>query len=346
VLDAWFPPAPGVLAALRDHLPWLLRTSPPADCAGMVNTIARVRGVAPDCILAGSGSSDLIFLALPHWLSPRSRVLILDPMYGEYAHVLEHVVGCHVDRFVLSRDENYDINLSRLGRKLAERYDMVILVNPNSPTGRHVSRADLEAVLLEAPSETRIWVDETYVEYAGKDESLEAFSVRRRNVIVCKSMSKAYALSGVRAAYLCASPSLIGPLRAMAPPWSVSLPGQVAAVMALQEPQYYATRYRETHALRTQLANHLCEQTRISVVPGVANFLLCHLSKDDPTAGDIVEWCQRSGLYVRDVGNMGTQLGKRALRIAVKDEETNLATLKIVSRVINRLTDEGPRSHD
>jgi len=70
VLDAWFPPSPCVLAALQEHLPWLLRTSPPTSCQGLIETVADVRGVAPENILPGSGSSDLIFRALRHWLTP------------------------------------------------------------------------------------------------------------------------------------------------------------------------------------------------------------------------------------------------------------------------------------
>src|SRR5439155_7199861 len=73
VLDAWFPPAPSVLTALEEHLPWLLRTSPPTSCKGLIETIAEVRGVAPHTILPGAGSSDLIFRALRHWLTPRSK---------------------------------------------------------------------------------------------------------------------------------------------------------------------------------------------------------------------------------------------------------------------------------
>src|SRR5689334_22331396 len=64
VLDAWFPPAPAVTEALKEHLPWLLLTSPPTHCAGLVETIAEVRGVEPASVLPGAGSSDLIFRAL------------------------------------------------------------------------------------------------------------------------------------------------------------------------------------------------------------------------------------------------------------------------------------------
>ena len=113
-------PAPGVIAVLQEHLPWLLRTSPPTNCDGLVRTIARVRGVQPDCVLPGSGSSDLIFLAFRHWLSRDSRVLILDPTYGEYPHVLERVIGCRVDRLVLPRDRGYQLDLDQLAARFAE----------------------------------------------------------------------------------------------------------------------------------------------------------------------------------------------------------------------------------
>ncbi|PYJ02592.1 MAG: hypothetical protein DME25_15645 [Verrucomicrobia bacterium] len=121
VLDAWFPPSPKVVAALQEYLPWLLRTSPPTGCEGLIETIAQVRGVAPQNLLPGAGSSDLIFRALRHWLTPASHALILDPTYGEYAHVLERVIGCTVDRLTLRRKNQYSVDLERLEAALADR---------------------------------------------------------------------------------------------------------------------------------------------------------------------------------------------------------------------------------
>jgi histidinol-phosphate/aromatic aminotransferase/cobyric acid decarboxylase-like protein/GNAT superfamily N-acetyltransferase len=323
VLDAWYPPSPKVLATLREYLPWLLRTSPPDDCRGMVKTVARLRGVPPDCILPGAGSSDLIYLALRQWFKPGSRALILDPTYGEYAHVLENVIGGRVDRLLLARDDGYRLDLAQLEAHFEAAYDLIVLINPNSPTGCHVPRRQLELVLRRAPASTLIWLDETYVEYAGPDQSLETFAARSRNVIVCKSMSKVYALSGVRAAYLCGPPALIAELTALTPPWAVSLPAQIAAVKALQDPDYYAARYEETHVLRVQLAEALQAMTPLEVVPGVANFLLCHLPSEGPDAATIVQNCRASGLFLRDVTSMGSQLGQHTVRIAVKDNATN-----------------------
>jgi histidinol-phosphate/aromatic aminotransferase/cobyric acid decarboxylase-like protein len=299
----------------------------------MVRAIARVRSVPEQSVLPGAGSSDLIFLAFRHWLGRSSRALILDPTYGEYAHVLEKVIGCAVERFPLYRKDGYRIDCGRLERRLAEPFDLVVLVNPNSPTGVHVRREDLEPLLARAAAR-RIWIDETYVDYAGAGESLERFAAVSENVVVCKSMSKVYALSGVRAAYLCTSPAVLEDLRALTPPWAVSLPGQIAAVRALDDPDYYADRWRETARLREELASGLSQLAGFDVVPGVANFILCHLPSSGMEAADLVDGCRSRNLFLRDVAAMGKDLGRHALRIAVKDGSTNARMLDVLGGVM------------
>ena len=332
VLDAWFAPSPLVTAILQEHLGWLLRTSPPTACESLVQAIAEARGVKAVNILAGAGSSDLIFRALRHWLSPESNALIMDPTYGEYAHVLEQVVGCTVDRLSLLRENNYEADLDRLRNALLDEYDLVVLVNPNSPTGRHIPRRVLESVLRQAPARTRVWVDETYVEYAGQDESLERFAAQTENVIVCKSMSKVYALSGARVAYLCAGAHQLEALRAITPPWVVNLPAQVAATRALADPGYYADRYAETRVLRESLRKRL-EALEWQIVPGIANFLLGQLPGNVPSARQFVVTCQAHGLFLRDASSMGSNLGSRSIRVAVKDAATNDRMIAIIAAV-------------
>jgi histidinol-phosphate/aromatic aminotransferase/cobyric acid decarboxylase-like protein/GNAT superfamily N-acetyltransferase len=330
VLDAWFEPAPTVLRKLETHLAFALRTSPPTHGAGLQRAIAAARGVAEDSILPGAGSSDLIFAGLTRWVAPASRVLILDPMYGEYAHVLERVIGASVDRFRLPRGERFDVDGPALTAACLERrYDWVVLVNPNSPTGRHVPRPILERLLDEAPRATRFWIDETYVDYVGADQSLEDVAAASTNVVVCKSMSKAYALSGARVAYLCGPPGLIDDLRRRRPPWSVSLPGQIAACEALGAIDYYRAQWQTTHVLRSDLQRRL-EELGWEVVPGCANFLLCSLPSDGPDAAELVKRVRQSGLFLREVADMGSTLGRYDVRVAVKDGFTNQRMLEIL----------------
>lgn len=345
VLDAWYPPAPLAQKVLTDHMGFVMQTSPPTRSGGLVKSIAEVRGVRDDCILTGGGSSALIFLAFRQWLNPSSRVLVLDPTYGEYLHVLKQVVKCKVERFSLKRSEGYQLNIESLKKRLAEGFDLFVWVNPNSPTGLHVSKSDVEAVLRESSTCKRVWIDETYIEYAGAEHSLESFAVQSENVIVCKSMSKIYALSGLRAAYLCASPHQLEELKVITPPWSVSLPAQIAATYALHANDYYAMRHWETKELREKLVQELYTMGITEIIPGIANFVMFHLPETMDTAESIVKKCRDSGLFLRNVAGMGSEVGHRAMRMAVKDEETNNRMLEIFRTTINQ-TNSIPRKDE
>ena len=195
-----------------------------------------------------------------------------------------------------------------------------------------MAHPDLWEVLRRVPASTCVWIDETYVDYVGSEHSFEPLAAASRNVVVCKSMSKVYALSGLRAAYLCGPRHLIDELRAITPPWAVSLPAQVAAVNALQDSSYYRQRYAETHRYRGELSHRLTE-LGFEVTPAVANFLLCRLPDSGISVTEFVKRCRARNLFVRDVSNMG--VSERAVRIAVKDKLTNDRMLRIVRDVFH-----------
>jgi histidinol-phosphate/aromatic aminotransferase/cobyric acid decarboxylase-like protein len=335
VLDAWFTPSPKIVEAVTKDLPWLLQTSPPTHNKGLVDAISRARMVGPESILPGAGSSDLIFLGLQNLLDSHSRVLLLDPCYGEYRHVLSNILNCHITPFKLSLTEGFRIDVELLRSEIIKGYDMVILVNPNSPTGVYLDTSVLKTILMTVPISTIVWIDETYIEYAGAGNSLEKFAAASENMIVCKSMSKVYALSGARVAYLCAGQHIIKYLSAFTPPWSVSLPAQLAAIVALPDDSYYDEKYQETHVLRHELMAGLKDIGFDPIIPGIANFLLCYLPCDAMETDRFIAGCNEKGLFLRDVSNMGTALGKGAVRIAVKDRSTNTKMLKIIGDVIN-----------
>jgi histidinol-phosphate/aromatic aminotransferase/cobyric acid decarboxylase-like protein len=186
------------------------------------------------------------------------------------------------------------------------------------------------------PHKTRVWIDETYVEYVGAEQSLETFAARSSHVVVCKSLSKVYALSGLRVAYLCGPRSLISPLQAITPPWTVSLPAQIAAVRALQDPKYYAERYQETHRLRDELRASLLDIGMASVVPGTANFLLCHLPSKGSDSETLLARCIEQGLFLRNPAVTSPCLGSHTVRIAVKDAATNARMLDFIGRALLR----------
>lgn len=325
VLDAWFPPAPGVGAALTEDPAWSARTSPPTNAEGLLSELADSRALPVETLVAGAGSSDLIFRAFGRWLTPESRVLLLDPGYGEYAHVTERVIGCRVDRFRLYRRDGWRIDFARLASVVgAGRYDLVVVVNPNNPTGRHASAAELRTLIAAAPAGTRWWIDEAYLGYVDLAESLAPLAAVDPRVVVCTSLSKMYALSGVRAAFLVAEPATAAVLRRWTPPWAVSLPAQLAAVAALRDPVYYRSRWLRTHTLRRRLATGLAGVADTAVVEeGVANFLNITSPNEGPSAARLVRECRRHDVYLRDLSPLSPQYEGRTIRVAVRDTAEN-----------------------
>ncbi|GLI02156.1 histidinol-phosphate aminotransferase family protein [Phytohabitans aurantiacus] len=325
VLDAWFAPAPGVLEVLAEDPAWHARTSPPVDAEGLRAEIAAARGVPVDSLTLGAGSSDLLFRAFRQWLTPTSRVLLVDPSYGEYAHVTTEVIGCRVDRLAIGSADGWQIDLDRFADTLAGAdYDLAVLVNPNNPTGGQLPVRALHDMLRRVPVRTRIWIDEAYIGYAGWERSVASWVADQPNLVVCTSMSKMYALSGMRVAYLVSDLSTAASLRRWTPPWAVSLPAQLAAVAALRDRAYYTARWAETTVLRAELAAALGAVDPTAVIDeAVANFLLITLPTGGPSAAEVVAACRLDDVYLRDLSPMSPAFQGRTIRVAVKDPAGN-----------------------
>lgn len=327
VLDAWFPPSESVVEALREPAERLFTTSPPTDAEGLIEAISKTRGLSPDRLALGAGSSDLIFRAFLMLFDVSSKALVPDPTYSEYAHVLANVIGASVERLRL---ESEAVDLTEAVKRLnSAAYDIFVLVNPNSPTGHCHSPAEIGAFVECVPSSTLVWIDEAYADYAGT--TCEGLTAAHPNVVVCKSMSKGYSLSGLRVGYLAAANSLIKRLLLRTPPWIVSLPGQVAACAALGDLDYCNQRWAETRVLATELADSL-ESISGSVYRGSANFVLWRLP-EAVSALELVGACRAEGLYLRVAESIGFGL-ENALRVSVKDRPTQAGMIDIIrSRV-------------
>ncbi len=240
-------------------------------------------------------------------------------MYGEYRHLLEGLGTTLVRMLRLERGDDYRLDPRRL---LGCDDELVVPVNPNSPTGQHVQRRILLPIIEELARDRVLWIDETYIDYAGPGESLEDFAARNRNIILCKSMSKVYSLSGLRVAYLVSHPSRLAEFSGMMPPWAVSLPAQVCGALAVRECGYYSGRYAQTASLRQSLTAGL-SGLGLAVTDGVINCVLVHLPPDGPTADEVRESCRKDGVYIRNAGSMGSSMGTHTLRISVRGCEDN-----------------------
>ena len=229
---------------------------------------------------------------------------------------------------------SYSINLSSLLYEFSKGYDWIFLVNPNSPTGTVLPYEALASLFETMHPKTHVWVDETYIDYVDPSMTLEPLAVKRDRIVICKSLSKCYALSGLRAAYLCGSGALMTQIRHITPPWVLGLPTQIAVVFALRNGKYYEQRWSDTRGLREQLAAAL-DEVGIDVINSQANFILCKVRGKLITANNLIERCRRKNLFLRDLSNWGGQIDEFTFRISVKSENTNRQMIKIISEEIS-----------
>ena len=333
VLDAWYPPAPSVLKVLEDNLTWSARTSPPLHADGLREVIAKNRGIEPSQIVLGCGSSDLIFRIVPEFLDGSGPIVIPQPSYAEYRHVLTNLHGRSVvpfytdsNDFVLNVEE-----LLRFAKSVAA--SSVCLVNPCNPTGFALTK-DKMLQLLDALERLRIVVDETYIDYIGKEESLETLVEKYPNLLILKSVSKFYALSGMRIGYAVTSAKRAIQYRNATPPYIVSTPGQMAAIAAFNAEEYYLDRVAQTHRLRQSFSEALEKLPGIRVMPSNINCLLLDLRETGWVAHEFWEELRRKKLLSRDISHQGLEESGRYIRVAVLSESDNLKMVEIISEVL------------
>lgn len=290
VLDAPFLPSPDVIRAARKVAldPGYLSTTP-QEPGALVEAIAEARGIPVRSILVAPGSSALMYAIFPQWFSTGSRVMLITPTYAEYPHLLKRL-GCLVDEVPETMDLVHEIETR------GSLYDGIVMVNPNSPSGQYVPH--LHRALDAVDITTRVWIDETYIDYMGAGSSLERYAGHSPHVVVCKSMSKCYALSGARVAYVVGSPvQLEGILH---PPWWVSRIAHTLALAALtpHSRAYYADRMEQTRVIVDHMVTTLCAMGLEPIGRPVASFVTCRLRRGD--AGELVDRLKARGIYIRE----------------------------------------------
>jgi histidinol-phosphate/aromatic aminotransferase/cobyric acid decarboxylase-like protein len=337
VLDAWFPPSPRAVRVIEEHLSWMMRTSPPTNAEEIRQKIALARGVPEKAVVTGAGSSDLIFRAFQHWLDPGSRVLLIKPCYAEYEYVCRNVIRCRVDSVELEASSGFQLDPDALVARLRETvYDLVVIVNPNNPTGAFLLLEFWRVLLHKLQSSPglsppRIWIDECYVDYVDASQSMESLAALDPSVVVCKSLSKSMALSGLRAGYLTLVPELAEDLRRITPPWNLGTLTQLGLSAALEEPEYYRDQFDATHRQRAWLEFQL-SALGFTVIPGTANFFLAYLPAWVRDKSAFLQHCEQKRLFLRDTFPTSPELGHRTIRFAVKDPISNQHMLEIIQR--------------
>lgn len=307
---------PAVAAAARQGLEEAIHY-PEIDAAGLTEALAAFHRLPAECLLAASGSTELFYLA-PQVLRPR-RALLVAPAFSEYERALA-LVGTAIDFFPLQPEDNFELDLCQLLRRVRPDTDLVLLANPGNPSGAGVPPAQIEALARALREQALLAVDEAFIDFCPAASVIERV-VDHSNLYVIRSLTKFYAIPGLRAGYLAGSPRGIARLAAARPPWPLSTPALAAAIACLAEAEFRAATLETIPQLRQQLAAGLVE-LGLTVFPSQANYLLVRLEQPGQSAAALDAALRPQGLLIRDCASFAP-LDGRYLRLAVRSAADN-----------------------
>jgi histidinol-phosphate aminotransferase len=276
-------------------------------------------GLAPDQILLGNGSNQLIYLLGSAVVSPGDGVLVTPPTFS-----LFELVGRIAYGRIIAVDQNPDFTLDEdkvleavAGAKLA------FLCSPNNPTGQTIPIPFLETVLKRAAGLV-VW-DEAYGEFWG--ETAVPLLARHTNLIILKTFSKAFGLAGLRIGYMMAHPALIAELRKVNVPFNVNLMSILTALKLLEHPEWTAGQVVKIIDERNRLSAAMKRIGGITVFPSATNFILMR-TRDGVS---VFNGLKELGILVRPTEPH--PLLRNCLRVTVGTPDENEAFLSALRRV-------------
>ena len=270
-----FPPSPKVFSRILDALFYTNRY--PGGEAELKAAIAKKFGTAPEQVLIGNGSNELIEMALRAMKhEKRNRIIISDPSFAFYA-IAAQIYGYEVCRVPLV-DMHVDLGL--IGRQIDEATRVVFLNNPLNPTGTIFVQEDFENFLKAVPPEVLIVVDEAYAEFVESAQFPHAIKgIAERPLLVLRTFSKAYGLAGLRVGYGIGEESLVAFLERTKQPFSVNMMALIAAQAALSDSAHLKKVLRNNRNGMLFFSKVL-KELPVEFIPSEANFLLVKLGKE------------------------------------------------------------------
>jgi len=254
---------------------------PAQQPAKMVQRLADLYGVKPEQLMVGRGADEGIECLLRAFCEAgQDSILTCPPTFGYYKTCAD-IQGASVVEVPLIRTYQWDIPaIIRAGKPAYVK--MIFLCSPNNPTGNSLTRDAILEVCASLP-ETLIVIDEAYIEFS-KQKSLSDHIGQVKNLVVLRTLSKAYALAGVRGGALLGHPAVIDLLLKVLPPYPIARPVEDAVLNALAPSAMavHAQRLEETKSERTRLAEGLAKSTFVKkIFPSDANFLLLEVNDAD-----------------------------------------------------------------
>lgn len=277
-------------------------------------------------IIVGNGSTELISLFIKY-INPKNALLI-EPTYSEYGREL-NIIGANLHQFMLSNDpsnQTWFIDKNALENRLKDNIDMLIICNPNNPTGSAILNKDLEGILTICKNNNIfVMIDETYVEFAPNIMEVSAISLVDKfdNFVVLRGISKFFAAPGLRLGYaVSGNQTLLSNINESKNPWTINTLAAIAGEIMFSDEQYINNTKTLIHSEIDRITNYLNDFSNLCVYKTYSNFMLIHILNRQQTSNQVFEYCIKKGLMIRDCQSF-EGLDNSYIRFCIMSAEKN-----------------------
>lgn len=289
----------GPSPSIRDIID-LLRIDryPDSESSELCNTLATTLNISEECIITGSGTTELIRLIALAYFNPGDPVLVPLPTYSEYETSCR-IVNAQVTCKPVFAPPAFHNNTGEIIEAINKyRPHGIFLCNPNNPTGQHLSGNEMTEIVSHA-QDSLVVIDEAYIAFTENTWQSSGL-IESGNVIILRSMTKDYALAGLRIGYAISDKDTINALKRIKPPWNVNIIAQRAAICALNDSNYI----NECAAMIKEAKDYLIKELTdlgFAVVPSKTNFFMFRVSDAALFRRDLL----KKGILVRDCTSFG-----------------------------------------
>ena len=312
-------PPPGAIDAYHRAASEIINYPPPY-ARGLETKIGHWLKVDPECVLAGNGTTQLIYL-VARVITPRKPFVVI-PTFSEIANALI-AASSKPHAIRLDPRDHFRFDRSAISLALSRGADAIFVGRPNSPTGNMLSYDDALSVAREA-SHHGAWCifDEAFIDFVSDGRSIVDAAAQDPRVIVFRSLTKTFAIPGLRLGCAISHPDTVRTLRDGLEPWSVSVTAQQVGSACMEDATDFV---RNTQAFiaqeRSRLVAHLAAHPQIQCFDSIANFVMIRI-KDEAAATDLIHHLMEHRIAIRDLRSL-PGAGPGFYRIGLRNRSDN-----------------------
>ncbi|MDP0488469.1 MAG: histidinol-phosphate transaminase [Fusobacterium sp. JB021] len=307
----------------------ILEKYPDINYIELRESIGKYNKISKENILVGNGATEILFLYMKA-LKPK-KVIIVSPTFAEYERSLK-TFDIEIDFFPLKEEENFILDIEKLKNK-GKDYDLVVLCNPNNPTGTFIEKNKLLYLNNYLKKfNTNLFIDECFIEFVKDWEDNTLIDLKSENIFILRALTKFFALPGIRLGYgLTYDSHIIKKIEEIREPWSVNAFADLAGKVILKDEKYISATKKWILEEKIWFYKELGKIEKLKVYKTHSNFILVKLKT--MSSENFCKLMEKKAVLVRNASNFRF-LDNKYVRLAIKDREKNEKVLKIIKEVL------------